>query len=113
MSRELWNADVPPKVRIFAWELVMDGLATQDRRNHRGLAPSNVCGICGKGVESGHHAVVSCTKARALWKEMPGRWLLPDDKQLCLTGLDWLWILLSKLNQQQKARVLLLMWRAW
>jgi hypothetical protein len=57
--------------------------------------------------------VVSCTKARALWKEMRQRWLLPDDKQLSLTGPDWLLILLPSFNRQQKAKVLLLMWRAW
>jgi hypothetical protein len=28
MYKELWNADVPPKVQIFAWKLATDGLAT-------------------------------------------------------------------------------------
>jgi hypothetical protein len=79
MYKEIWSAVVPPKVQIFAWKLTTDGLATKDKRNHRGLAPSNVCCICGKGVETGHHAVISCTKARALWKEICGRLMSLDD----------------------------------
>jgi hypothetical protein len=94
-------------------ELATDSLATQDKRRRRGLSPSSVCDICGNGPETRHHAVVSCTKAAALWKEMRKVWNLPDARQLQETGPDWLLLLLSTLNRVPKARVLLLMWRLW
>jgi hypothetical protein len=68
--KNIWNAEVPPKVRNFAWRLAVDGLGTQDKRRRRGLVQSDICHICGNGVENGHHAMVTCTKARALWQEM-------------------------------------------
>jgi hypothetical protein len=46
--KEIWSAEVPPKVRIFAWKLVTDGLATQDKRKRRDLVPSDICDVCGK-----------------------------------------------------------------
>jgi hypothetical protein len=79
---------VPPKVRIFGWKLATDGLATQDKRRRRGLAPSDMCAVCGNGAETGHHAVVSCTNAAALWSEMRKTWCLPDGMQLQYTGPD-------------------------
>jgi hypothetical protein len=41
LHKEIWTANVPPEVHIFAWKLWQDGLATQEnRRRHRlvGLA---------------------------------------------------------------------------
>jgi hypothetical protein len=98
--KELWNADVRPKVRIFAWKLATNGLATQDKRRRRGLASSNVCDVCGTAAEIGHHVVVVCTKDVTLWKEMRAIWHLQDRQQLHNIGPDWLPILLSTLDHE-------------
>jgi hypothetical protein len=89
-------------VHIFAWKLAVDGLATQDKRKWRGLVPSDLCDICGNGVETGHHAMITCTKARALWQEMRKEWQLPDDEQLRETRPDWLPLLLGRLDRHKK-----------
>jgi hypothetical protein len=70
LYKNLRNADVPPKVRIFAWKLATEGLATQDKRRKRGMVQYGICQVCGNGIETCHHAVVECTKIAALWKEM-------------------------------------------
>jgi hypothetical protein len=72
-----------------------------------------VCTICGNGIESGHHAVVQCTKSNALWHEMRSSWRLPEGSLLRYTGPDWLPLLLGRLSKEEKARSLLVMWRAW
>jgi hypothetical protein len=113
LYKDLWKADVPPKVHVFTWKLASDGLATQDKRRRSGLVSSSVCDVCGTVAETGHHAVVMCTKAAALWREMRGVWHLSDRQQIHETGPNWLLILLSTLDREQKARVLLLMWRGW
>jgi hypothetical protein len=109
----LWNANVPPKICIFAWKLATNGLATQDKRNRRSLSVSSRCEVCGNSEETGHHAVITCTKVAALWTEMQQEWLLSDEQQLRDTGPDWLPVLLSTLDQECKAKVLLIMWRGW
>jgi hypothetical protein len=111
--KNIWSAEVPPKVRVFAWKLAVDGLATQEKRWRRGVVPSNLGSIRRKGVETGYHAMVTCTKARALWQEMRKVWPAPDDEQLKDTGPDWLPILLGSLDKNLKAMTLLILWRVW
>jgi hypothetical protein len=57
--------------------------------------------------------VINCTKSRALRYEMRKVWNLPDELRFGSSGLDWLPLLLSSLNAETKARVLLLLWHAW
>jgi hypothetical protein len=113
LYNEIWSAKVPQKVRIFAWRLSQDGLATQENRKRRTLVNSARCTICGREDESGFHARLRCTKARALRGEMRKHWLLPDESKLIYTGPDWLLILLGQLTNELKARFLLMLWRAW
>jgi ribonuclease HI len=113
LYKVLCNVEVPPKVGIFAWKLALDGLATQDKRRRRGLVASDLCEVCGATSETSHHTVVTFTRARALCHEMRKIWCLPGEEQVCDTEPDWLIILLSTLNQEQRAQVLLVMWRAW
>jgi hypothetical protein len=47
------------KVRIFAWRLAQESLATQINRKHRKLEENGRCQICGMDDESGHHVVRS------------------------------------------------------
>jgi 5-methylcytosine-specific restriction endonuclease McrA len=88
LYNEIWKAKVPPKVRIFSWRLSQDGLATQCNRKRRTLADDAVCQLCGREDETGYHAVVSCTKSRALRHEMIRHWLLPDEGHFRSTGPD-------------------------
>jgi hypothetical protein len=44
---------------------------------------------------------------------MRNHWLLLGEEQLRYTGPDWLMILLSSVNEEVKAKILLLLWHAW
>jgi hypothetical protein len=63
--------------------------------------------------ENSFHATVSCTKARALREKMRDYWDLPPEKMFQYTGKDWLLILLDCCSKNQRAQVLLVLWRAW
>jgi hypothetical protein len=63
--------------------------------------------------ESSHHAVVGCTMAAALRHEMRGHWSLPGEIKFQYTGSDWLMLLLSSVDEDMRAKVLLLLWRVW
>jgi hypothetical protein len=71
------------------------------------------CTICGKEDESGYHDVVRCTKAIELRYEMRKYWLLPVEKMFTYIGPDWVLLLMCELDETMKAKVLLLLWRAW
>jgi ribonuclease HI len=64
-------------------------------------------------VEDAFHASVACTKARALRDAMRKEWKLPDEAMFRKTGEDWLQNLLYNIDSETRARLLLLLWRAW
>ncbi|TVU25372.1 hypothetical protein EJB05_27866, partial [Eragrostis curvula] len=111
--QKIWKAPVPQKLRVFAWRLAQDGLATQQNRKRRTLTKIATCQICGKEDESAFHAVVRCTKAMALRCELRKDWSLPDEKQFVFNGPDWLLMLLGSVDEVVGACILLLFWRAW
>jgi hypothetical protein len=113
LYKGIWSAPVPPKVHVFAWRLSQEGLAMQYNRRDRKLTRYATCQICGAQEEDGHHAVVTCTKARAHRQELRGTWLLPDKAQFLKSGPDWLLLLLDAVDRAIGARILMLFWRAW
>ncbi|XP_073362181.1 uncharacterized protein [Aegilops tauschii subsp. strangulata] len=65
----IWKSKVPGKVRIFSWRVATNTLATKENKWKRTLELDNTCCICGNGTENEHHAVIRCTKSRALRRE--------------------------------------------
>lgn len=47
LFNNIWKAPVPQKVKVFAWRLSMDGVATQLNRKRRTLVKFGTCQICG------------------------------------------------------------------
>jgi hypothetical protein len=87
---DIWKATVPPKVRVFAWRLSQDSLATQTNRKTKTLEKDAICQLCGMEEESSYHAVVRCMKAVALQHEICKHWSLPGELQFRYSGPDWL-----------------------
>jgi hypothetical protein len=69
------------------------------------------CQICRKEDEMGHHAVVWCSKAKALRMELRNYWALPAEGLLQNEDHEWLLTLLGKLSEEEIAKTLLLFWR--
>jgi hypothetical protein len=74
---------------------------------------SGTCSICGVEDEDTFHALVSCSKARALRLTLRELWNIPDEDVFKCSGPDWLLILLAQLSVQQREQILFLFWRAW
>lgn len=111
--QKIWAADVPQKVKIFAWRQARNALATQENRKARNLTKFSTCQICGNEEEDSHHAVVRCTKAQALRHEMRKVWQLPAESFFQRKEEDWLLNLLNRSSKEEGACTLLLLWRAW
>jgi hypothetical protein len=110
LYKRIWFAPVPPKIRIFAWRLSRESLATQVNREQQTLVERATCTICGTGDEDGHHVVVLCMKAMALRQEMREHWQLPDEAQFRFNGPDRLLLLLDSGTKEEGARILFLFW---
>ncbi|XP_073360706.1 uncharacterized protein [Aegilops tauschii subsp. strangulata] len=67
-----------------------------------------------KGTEENeYHAVVACTKSKALRHAMREHWSLPKEKDFWYTGEDWLQGILNASSDDVRDKILLLLWRAW
>lgn len=67
---KLWTAQVPSKVRVFAWKVVKNGLPTRANKHRRHLETQGICELCGHACEDVFHAVIECPHARALREAM-------------------------------------------
>lgn len=73
---ELWRAvwkkgDVVPRVRVFLWRLLSNGLPLTNTLAHRGVAIDNTCCTCGEAQEDGKHLMFECPFSRACWFGAP------------------------------------------
>jgi hypothetical protein len=63
--------------------------------------------------EDGYHAVMTCTIAKALRHEARKVWKLPPENELTNTGKDWVTVLLDKIDDESKTKIMFIWWRAW
>ena len=103
----IWQCPVPPKVRVLAWRICRNALATKAnllRRKEiqpttkvarRMIATSTRCDVCGSEEEDTFHAFMRCPHARSLWLAMKEVWPLPADELLMPTGHEWCYCISS------------------
>jgi hypothetical protein len=64
--KEVWHARVPPRVRVFLWQLIRGKLPCSEQVAKR-LGPSNgECALC-DALEDCNHIFFSCSLARFMW----------------------------------------------
>lgn len=109
----IWQCPVPPKVRIFGWKLASNALATQENMYGRGMEEDPTCIVCGREPEDAFHAMMRCPHARDLWAVMRQEWSLPAERTFVPTGPEWILQALRAMTEQQRAMVLMILWRIW
>jgi hypothetical protein len=102
----IWSANVPPKVKIFTWKLATNSLAVQVNRSRRLPNVLPTCSICGMEEETGYHATMNCTKAKALRQGLAEIWELPHESELVFTGNEWVLVLLDKLPKEMRDKLM-------
>ena len=109
--KKFWSLPIPHKVRIFAWKLIHGGLATKANKFRRKLEPTATCSICGSGEETEFHAVMCCPHAKSLRYAMRSCWPIPGEKELGLTGPEWLLNVINTSDPDAAAQLILILWR--
>jgi hypothetical protein len=109
----IWSYQVPPEVKLLAWKICRNAIATQVNLARRKISLSNLCPICGSESEDTFHVFIRCPHARCLWQATTQVWPLPPDVLLKNTGHEWLLNLLSSIPEVQHAPIVLTIWRIW
>jgi hypothetical protein len=64
--KDVWSAKVPLKIKIFAWQLIIDRLPSSQQIATRHGPASGNCALCGQMEDAGH-IFFSCSLARFAW----------------------------------------------
>jgi hypothetical protein len=75
--KKLWKNNVPSKVSIFGWRLLLEKLPTREALIHRGVLNINVdrcCVMCLNMDETLEHVFLNCQVTVAVWSHVL-RWL--------------------------------------
>ncbi|CAN6177270.1 unnamed protein product [Urochloa humidicola] len=108
-----WKIPIPHKVLNFGWKVAQNGLATQDNKKRRKLEVLSTCTICGMMEENAMHALVWCGHAQTLREAMRDEWDLPNEEFFRRLNPENLISMVTELDIDAGARVLLLLWRTW
>ena len=109
----IWGCPAPPKVRVFAWRIVTNSLATWANKFSRHLEITDICPLCGVEREDGFHAFCRCPLAKEHWHAMALDWPIPSVDAIHNVGPKWLFTLLEPLDEATRMIVLMIMWRIW
>ncbi|KAI5018987.1 hypothetical protein ZWY2020_043875 [Hordeum vulgare] len=116
-TRAIWKVLLgcmaPPKVRVFAWRVATNSLATAANLLRRNMGVSDTCVICGKEREDTFHALCTCPLAQCLWRDMVKSWNMPKLEDIQNTGTEWRLHLLDQCKPDQRLPVLMTLLRSW
>ena len=108
---EIWNWDVPNKVKMFMWRLAHDRLAVRRNLARRGMQVDTCWPMCCRVDEDYKHLFLKCKGAKENWRilnlEEYRKALLP-----CCSGKDLIQRIWSFTSQVQTT-IILLIWRWW
>lgn len=71
--KKVWRAKVAPKVKLFGWKLLHNGLPVNDNLARRGVIIDKQCPRCGDGEESVEHLLMQCDVSKQVWYFSPLR----------------------------------------
>lgn len=68
--RRLWGAEVPPKVRVFAWRLYHAALPVMENLHARHMVVERPCFRCKRENQRVSHAIRSCFYVTEVWSHV-------------------------------------------
>ncbi|XP_045791976.1 uncharacterized protein LOC123886728 [Trifolium pratense] len=111
--QHLWKSDVPSKVNVFDWRLLLNRLPTRATFHHHGILTSHhelSCVFCFQQAEDEKHFFFSCPFSKGVWNTVLS-WL-GTSLQTGVEGRDHFLLFGDFLKMKDKGRVRYLVWLA-
>jgi hypothetical protein len=108
----LWKTTVPFKVRVFLWRLAQQSLPTANLLNHRHMATTSVCSLCGT-QDSWRHSLLECDMVRSVWALLDGSMVEHMEEMTGLNAKNWLFGLMGSLSHDQFTVMVVSLWAIW
>ncbi|CAJ2651419.1 unnamed protein product [Trifolium pratense] len=111
--QRLWKSDVPSKVNVFGWRLLLNRLPTRAALHHRGILTNHhelSCVFCFQQAEDENHLFFSCPFSKGVWNKVLS-WL-GTSLQTGVEGRDHFLLFGDLFKMKDKGRVRYLVWLA-
>ena len=63
----IWKVDVPPKLKLFLWQLLNQGLPVRSNLHYRCSDVSENCQLCAHPSETEDHLFLTCPVMKDFW----------------------------------------------
>ncbi|PNX93528.1 pentatricopeptide repeat-containing protein, partial [Trifolium pratense] len=109
----VWRLKVPPKVKNLIWRSCRGCFPTRVRHRDKGIdCPSN-CVVCNDNFEDTSHVFCLCPFAASIWRDS-GLWNHVEAAvNSSNTVAETIFMLLQNLEEQNSARLAVIMWSIW
>lgn len=108
----LWRLEVLSKLKVFTWRLAHHSLPTGDVLQHRNMATTDVCGICG-AQDSWRHSLLDCAMSRSIWalsnEELVQHMSMNRDGN----AKSWLFSMTESIPQDELEVMIVTLWAIW
>lgn len=107
----LWKLLIPPKFKIFLWQVAWDILPIEANLAKKHVPTSPSCSLCGFSTATSIHAIFYCPFAKRVWKDLSV--YLPKDVSLHCQTLDFLPFIFHSNTLASKEITVAAMWGIW
>lgn len=108
--KQVWQAKVLPRVKLFAWRACLDALPTRLGISKRVTGYDGFCGACNKDDESFLHTLRDCVLAREVWGKSALEHLA---SRRYFSLVDWWEAAFKELDEEEVGEFLTVCWAIW
>ncbi|KAG2240023.1 hypothetical protein Bca52824_091143 [Brassica carinata] len=112
MLTKLWKINAIPKVKIFWWKILHNGLPVADNLSKRGCKIDTLCQICGEEIETIDHMLLQCRVTWEIWTMALSDISIHLNRSSTVYDL-FSYILNTGAEDQKNILPLMLSWRIW
>ena len=109
---DLWKIKVPSKLKVFAWRLSQHSLPTGDVLQHRNMATTDVCAVCG-APDSWRHALLDCAVSRCTWALSNEELVQHMSSNQDPNAKRWLHSMVEVLKEDEATVLIVTLWAIW
>lgn len=108
---KIWKMQVPPKVKVFCWQMACSFLPTRDALNMKQVPCFLMCHMCDNVVESAYHLFVVCHYVNQVWNNLLGG--LPGMSHPHGVLADWLFDCMEMLSDEVLCKLIMISYGLW
>lgn len=106
--REIWFLQIPPRIKVFWWQLAWDIIPVEKNLACRHVPIQPCCLLCGHAEANSIHAIFICPVTRKVWGDMGVNIPKPGNNNVCM--MDFLSRLVLLNPSFQKETIMVVVW---